>query len=167
MKDAMGLSTVRRILLSSRLSGLPLRRIASAVFAVLVTSVVVISAGCSDQGEGERCDTRATRSGSDDCQAGLSCVPFSDLGGGATTCDGITTCGVCCPDDRTQSTTDVCALSTVLVGADAAAPVTPDAAADSATNVSDAASDASDASDASSALDAANAASDGASDSGG
>ncbi len=135
----------------------------------------MLFAACSDQAEGERCDTRNTRLGSDDCQPGLICVPGADLGAsGANYCYGsasansgtalITTCGVCCPADRANATTSVCLITSTLPGADAAPPPVTDAATDDAADSSstgdDASSDASDGSsvvnpDASDASDAA------------
>ncbi len=128
----------------------------------------MLFAACSDQAEGERCDTRNTRLGSDDCQPGLICVPGADLGSsGANYCVGtsglVTTCGVCCPEDRANATTSVCLITSTLPGADAAPPFSGtdagDAAAeapDSSSTGDDAAGDdaSSDASDGSSVVDA-------------
>ncbi len=110
--------------------------------------MIVIFAACSDEAEGERCDTRNTRNGSDDCQPGLICVPGGDLGTGSNAfCLDAPNCGVCCPVDRTTATVSVCQLSASLPGADAAPPVTTDAG-DAAADASDASdTDASDASD--------------------
>ncbi len=118
------------------------RRPLLAVLSLLFPVAIVVFAACSDEGEGDRCDTRNTRNGSDDCQQGLSCVPGSDLGSAASGyCEGVTTCGVCCPEDRTQATVSVCALGSTLPGADAAPPVTTTDGGDGG-DAGDAASDA-------------------------
>ena len=59
-----------------------------AAVAILVAGAGFVAA-CGAQGEGERC---ATTNGNDDCEAGLVCVPKS----------------VCCPQDESQATTDIC-----------------------------------------------------------
>jgi hypothetical protein len=119
------------------------RRPLVVVLSLLFPAMIVIFAACSDEAEGERCDTRNTRNGSDDCQPGLVCVPGGDLGSaGSEYClaNGslVTTCGVCCPVNRANATVSICQLSSTLPGADAAPPDT---------DAGDAASDASDASD--------------------
>jgi hypothetical protein len=64
-----------------------------AVFA-FVSAVAVLSApGCSQQGEGERCDN--AKNGDLDCDGGLLCVRKSEL------LEGIT--DRCCPSEGTES----------------------------------------------------------------
>ena len=54
----------------------PLR---SAAFFTLTSALVIglLSPGCSQQGEGERCDKQ--RAGDSDCDSGLVCVPHGKL----------------------------------------------------------------------------------------
>lgn len=58
-------------------------------FGVLMLAL----AGCSKQGEGERCDTL---NGSEDCEQGLTCTRLSDFRAGAPG-------AVCCPVNPTQN----------------------------------------------------------------
>jgi hypothetical protein len=101
---------------------------------------------CSNQGEGERCDTRGENGGNDDCLDGLKCTRADTLGTGASA-------DLCCPVDRTKATTAGCKLPPAPAGGDASIPplpdgatpdvVTSDAPADGAPDgVSDAAGDA-------------------------
>jgi hypothetical protein len=78
-----------------------LRSIAALSF---VTALAVLSApGCSQQGEGERCDVN--KNGDADCNDGLTCVKANDLH------DGIT--DRCCPAEGTESDTR-CTRATVM-----------------------------------------------------
>jgi len=68
----------------------------SSVFALLV-----LFGGCTNYGDGERCNSKGINSGSDDCQAGLACTT------GAQRSDP-TGPDLCCPADRTTSTSVLC-----------------------------------------------------------
>jgi hypothetical protein len=48
-----------------------------AVFAAVFAVAVMSMPGCSQQGEGERCDS--AKNGNDDCDSGLVCVAARDL----------------------------------------------------------------------------------------
>ena len=56
-------------------------------------------AGCSNQGEGERCDKRGDNGGNDECQDGLECVAQDILKQNSDRC---------CPPDRTKAVTAIC-----------------------------------------------------------
>jgi len=78
-----------------------LRSIAALSF---VTALAVLSApGCSQQGEGERCDL--DKNGDADCNDGLSCVPAKNLREGIT--------DRCCPSEGTESDTR-CTRATIM-----------------------------------------------------
>jgi hypothetical protein len=78
-----------------------LRSIAALSF---VTALAVLSApGCSQQGEGERCDLE--KNGDADCNDGLTCIKATDLH------DGIT--DRCCPADGTESDSR-CTRATIM-----------------------------------------------------
>lgn len=97
-----------------RLDSLKARLIPGALAALLAAAPIV--AACSDQGEGERCDTRADNGGNDDCQSpGLVCVTASQLNGNPNS-------DRCCPVDRSQAVTAVCSLAQTPPGTDAAPP---------------------------------------------
>ena len=81
-----------------------------------VTSLTA-SLACSNQGEGEFCDSN---NGNNDCQGGLECVPAPGLSGTLTNRDR------CCPILPAQPTTSACSLNTTTV-IDASTEV-PDAA---------------------------------------
>jgi hypothetical protein len=67
----------------------------SALVFAFTSAVIVLSApGCSDQGEGERCD-RAAAQGSGDCDDGLVCVPAGELLEERT--------DLCCPPEGQES----------------------------------------------------------------
>lgn len=77
---------------------------------------------CSNQGEGDRCDTR---NGDEDCLSGLICTSKGTLG---------TDSDRCCPSNRTQSSADVCRQTATPSGGDASIPTEQDGStADSAT----------------------------------
>jgi hypothetical protein len=65
----------------------------AALFAFVSTLTVMSMPGCSQQGEGERCDSAKT--GNADCNSGLTCVPKSELLE--------KTADRCCPADGTQT----------------------------------------------------------------
>jgi hypothetical protein len=81
------------------------------LLAVPVIAAGLVVAACSDEGEGQPCDTRAGNNGNDDCQSGLVCTT---VGAGPR----------CCPPDRSQATTPECALPG---GGVDASPAPPDA----------------------------------------
>lgn len=69
-----------------------------------VTALAVLSApGCSQQGEGERCDV--AKNGDADCDDGLTCVMANDLHEGIT--------DRCCPAEGTERDTR-CTRSTIV-----------------------------------------------------
>jgi hypothetical protein len=105
------------------------------VFALVVTGAVALVAACSGQGEGERCSVLSDNNGDDDC-AGLHCTPAGQLNGSST--------DRCCPADRTQATTPVCAVQTA-VGIEAGQLPTEGGTGDTGANdgASDAANDSS------------------------
>ncbi len=101
--------------------------------AFVATGAVVLAAACSGQGEGERCSVLADSNGNDDCAGSFVCTPAGQLNGSST--------DRCCPADRTQATTPVCAVQTA-VGIDAGLPTDANTTADGATEAgSDAAKD--------------------------
>jgi hypothetical protein len=72
------------------------RVLRSACFFALVSAVAALSIpGCSQQGQGERCDS--AKNGDADCDDGLTCVAKGDL-------DGQTT-DRCCPAANTETDT--------------------------------------------------------------
>jgi hypothetical protein len=72
--------------------------LASALAVVLAAT---LAPACSNNAEGERCDTRADNAGNDDCQDGLRCTP--DIPGSQS--------DICCPPDRAQATTAICGVA--------------------------------------------------------
>ena len=104
---------------------LPTSRRVSIVFSVALAGVVALAAACSGQGEGERCSALADNSGNDDCAGSLVCTKSGSLNGSFNSSSG----DRCCPADRTQATTPVCAVQTA-VGVEAGAPVDSGTAAD-------------------------------------
>lgn len=112
-------------------------RPARTLISFVVALVVLVSSvyACSNQGEGERCDTH---NGNDDCLSGLVCTARGTLG---------TDSDRCCPANRTQASADVCKQTATPSGGDASIPTEQDGAtADSSTTDAsdDAAADASD-----------------------
>jgi hypothetical protein len=85
----------------------------ASLFGGLAVGIFLAVAACSNQGEGERCQTA---NGSDDCRSGedLVCTPFTDLTN--------TTSDRCCPRDRSTATNPVCKIAINPVGTDASAP---------------------------------------------
>jgi hypothetical protein len=62
----------------------------SAALFVLCSAATLLSLpGCSEQGEGERCDS--AKNGNNDCDSGLICVPAAELR--------VQTADRCCPAD--------------------------------------------------------------------
>lgn len=83
-----------------------------------------LAPGCTTHGEGGRCDPKninQTTNLNADCDSTLQCTNGAILSlpeGG--TVDG----WICCPVDRTKSTTDICKGSPVSPGSDASIPDT-------------------------------------------
>ncbi len=96
------------------------------VFIVACLSALISAVACSNQGEGERCDTR---NGNDDCESGLYCTPLSQLAGdNAAKGEGA---ALCCP--ATNPTRDVCFKSAPLPDGGSStggSPNVPDASSD-------------------------------------
>jgi hypothetical protein len=67
----------------------------AAVFAFVSAIGIVSVPGCSQQGEGERCDS--AKNGDADCDSGLSCVKEAELSDHVT--------DRCCPAEGTESDT--------------------------------------------------------------
>jgi hypothetical protein len=84
--------------------------------AFLVSLALLLAVACSNQGEGEICDTDAGDAGDDDCQSGLICTSLSGVVGAR-----------CCPSDLNQAKTAVCSISHQAVTAN---PAPPDGAAE-------------------------------------
>ncbi len=105
------------------------------VVIVAATFAIGLSAsGCSGEAEGERCDVNDDNSGNDDCASGLICYASTNLGGVAEA----NHTDICCPSDRTQATTSICAQSPTPPGGN---PAPPDAGPDTGVK-SDGATDA-------------------------
>ena len=107
-------------------------RVRSALcFVVAALASVVLSSGCSSQGEGEFCDFA---NGNNDCQSNLVCVEQAP---GLVGMTGITP-SRCCPSDSTQATTSACMAN--VGGLDASNEVVDASAVDapSETSASDA-----------------------------
>jgi hypothetical protein len=93
------------------------RWLRSLAVALVLSTVGVVAGGCSGQGEGERCDHRASNGGNDDCQNGLTC---QNPPGSVVTYPN----GVCCPLDPALATTSACSPNTGVIDA---SPAPPDA----------------------------------------
>jgi len=118
------------------------RRFRATLIASAIVAAIGIEAACSNQGEGEVCNSE---NGDEDCttEEGLICWPKLQLNN--------TDSDRCCPADRSTATHPTCVNGSGVIGADAIAPsdtgpgvTLPDS------SVADATSDASDASDGSS-----------------
>lgn len=110
-------------------------RLAFVALASLV-GLAVGAAGCSLQGEGERC---SVANGSADCESPLVCTKRDLLTG--------STVDRCCPADRAQASTAECAVTFSGASDAGTSPTTPlvdagAATADAATTVDGSASDA-------------------------
>ncbi len=86
------------------------KKIAAALAFAVTLGVGLVLPACANQAEGDRCDTR----GDDDCQSGLICTKANLLNGAGNA-------DRCCPQNRAEATTSVCALSSTP-GSDAAPP---------------------------------------------
>jgi len=98
----------------------------------LVAGLLFVSFGaCTNEGEGQPCDTNAGNGGNDDCQSPLVCTT------GLTNA----TDPRCCPPNRADAKTPECSLSGANF--DGASPAPPDASSPEATSSEAAASEAS------------------------
>jgi hypothetical protein len=75
---------------------------------------MAVFAGCSNESEGQPCDTNAGDAGSSDCNGGLVCTSNLPNANGPR----------CCPADRSTASTPECALATGVADAN---PSPPDA----------------------------------------
>jgi hypothetical protein len=91
------------------------KRFASLLLPVVAALLFVSFGACSNEGEGQPCDTNAGNGGNDDCQSPLVC----------TTGLNNATDPRCCPQDRANATTPECSLSSANF--DGASPAPPDA----------------------------------------
>lgn len=95
---------------------------------------VVGQSGCSNQAEGQRCNTQGDNGGTDDCQAvsstgvALVCKPTSQLNGAQDS--------LCCPQDPSKATVSVCQAPGTGGIVPPAPTATSDASQDSATDTS-------------------------------
>lgn len=132
------------------MKGRPARnRILSVLLASSLGVLAVLSA-CSNNGEGERCETL---NGNEDCENGLTCTPARQLPAGFDSADR------CCPFDRSQATVASCKQGTSTIGntpppADTGPPDTSTSDAADAADAADTSSDAADAADGDADIDA-------------
>jgi hypothetical protein len=123
---------------------------AVGIVGIVVGAIFFAFGGCSDQGEGERCQTL---NGNDDCQNGLVCVCATPLNCINTSYGFVNppynTSDRCCPSERALATTPQCVAGVGPSTGDANVPIQeagPEAAADAAADAdAQVASDASDA----------------------
>lgn len=83
-------------------SSAPRRRQLATAVSALVVAFLGIATACSNQGEGERCETQ-NRNEDCDTSAGLICYPANQLGSNSDRC---------CPADRSKATHPVCKAAT-------------------------------------------------------
>lgn len=85
----------------------------AGLVATLLAAGFLAVAACSNQGEGERCDSL---NGDEDCKTdeGLTCYPAALLNNAGS--------DRCCPRDRAQATHPVCMTPVSVVGQDATTP---------------------------------------------
>ncbi|MBN9159353.1 MAG: hypothetical protein BGO98_46320 [Myxococcales bacterium 68-20] len=100
------------------------RRAAGVALLVAVSGFIALASACSNQGEGERCESA---NGNDDCKTdqGLICYPQGQLRQGAQS-------DHCCPADRSKAKHPICQTALDIVGdaetpADTGPPPTSDA----------------------------------------
>jgi hypothetical protein len=115
------------------------RRTLSLAFA---GAVVVLFAACSGESEGQRCELTDDPGGPDntpggsDCASNLDCFAAGTLGGAAAQYaadQNDPNFGICCPPNRAQATTSICALQPSPPGGDAGfVDASKDSSADSA-----------------------------------
>lgn len=103
------------------------RKTIAAFALALAFGVAIVLPACSNQAEGDRCDTRSE----DDCQDGLVCTAANLLNGAGNA-------DRCCPPlaDRARATTSVCSLP-ATPGSDAAIPVEAGGGDDAAVDAPD------------------------------
>ncbi len=109
-------------------------RTTSLVVGLVVAGGIAVLAACSNQGEGERCNSLA---GNEDCNTddGLACYPAAQLKD--------TVSDRCCPLDRTQATHPVCLTQVGIGSQDASAPADTGPATSNEASVNDGATEAS------------------------
>lgn len=100
------------------------RNIAAAVTMLTLGGWLVLSA-CSNNAEGERCQTA---NNNDDCEQGLICLASSQVNPSYNSSDR------CCPVDRTQATHPACTLLTNPVAGDSSPPADTGPAQDTGTS---------------------------------
>jgi hypothetical protein len=113
------------------------RRSLPALFAahgLALTLGLVALGACSGESEGQRCSTTDDQGGqngvdsppgSGDCASGLYCYAAGTLGGVAglyAQQENDPSFGICCPAQRSQATTSICALQPTPPSGDAAPP---------------------------------------------
>ncbi|MGO8998358.1 MAG: hypothetical protein ACLQVI_33990 [Polyangiaceae bacterium] len=107
------------------------RRFFSLAFAAIVAAVCAAPLACSGESEGQRCELTDDPGGDNngpggsDCAGGLECYAAGSLGGVAAQyaqAQDDPNFGICCPDDRKNATTSICALQPSPPGSDAAPP---------------------------------------------
>jgi hypothetical protein len=87
---------------------------APALLCFAAVACLTASIACSNQGEGEFCNSF---NGNNDCQDGLECVPAPGLSAGLTDRDR------CCPIPPAQPTTAACSVNTnAVIDADTEVP---------------------------------------------
>lgn len=103
----------------------PRRSLPALVAGALVSALIVASAACSNQGEGERCEVE---NGNDDCKNGLICVPADTGKESSASAFGYTAVNApfnnsdrCCPTNRATASHPACTV-TGSAGGDAAPP---------------------------------------------
>jgi len=84
------------------------------VLVAIGAGLLLATPACSNQAEGERCDTRGDNFGNDECDDNMRCTPAVELTGSAT--------DRCCPNNRAQSETAICKVPGNPIGGDAAPP---------------------------------------------
>jgi hypothetical protein len=107
-----------------------MRSIVATLLCLLGAGLLAVA--CSNNGEGERCELNSSNSGNDDCQDGLVCTQVP----GARS-------ALCCPADRSKSSSAECRGGANVGDAAQPTPVdagsTSDAAPTDASTTSDAA----------------------------
>ncbi len=119
-------------------------KLSRLLLAGFVVSVLSLVFACSKQGEGERCDRRATNSGNEDCQSGLVCTARENLNGTIIAPGESTDEGRCCPADRTLAVERICQQATGGIGSDSGIPTNVGNDAGDAADAAETSDDASD-----------------------
>lgn len=116
---------------SSFASGFRGRRFVGMVLASVLLTSIAVGTACSNQGEGERCESL---NGNDDCASGLICWEAIKI---------FQTVDRCCPSDLTKATAAECkAGGQNVLDADVPDVVTSQPEPDSSTATPDSSSDA-------------------------